>query len=115
MFRALRVPERLFAMAMWAVSMVFASFLIGLGGKIVGELPGTDRPVSLQDFVDGTRMAPLRARRDSLREANRRTQAARDRATQQLAVARNGYTAARTQFDAWIITRTATTDPQQDP
>ena len=115
MFRALRVPERLFAMAMWAVSMVFASFLIGLGGKIVGELPGTDRPVSLQDFVDGTRRAPLRARRDSLLEANRRTQEARDRATQQLAVARNGYTAARTQFDAWIITRTATTDPQQDP
>ena len=115
MFRALRVPERLFAMAMWAVSLVFASFLIGLGGKIVGELPGVDRAVSLTDFIEPGKLAPLRARRDSLLEENRRTQEARDRATQELAVARNGYAAARAQFDAWIITRTATTDPQQDP
>lgn len=115
MFRSLRVPERLFAISMWLVSVVFAGFLIGLGGKIVGELPGVDTSLNMRDFIDPARIAPLRARRDSLLAENRRTQDARDRAAQDHAVARNAYTAQREQFDAWIATRTATTDPQQDP
>lgn len=115
MFRSLRVPERLFALAMWSVSLVFASFLIGLGGKLVGELPGVTQSVRLTDFIDPAQAAPLRARRDSLLSESRRSQDARDRAAQELAVARNAYSAQREQFDAWIATRTATTDPQQDP
>jgi predicted RNA-binding Zn-ribbon protein involved in translation (DUF1610 family) len=115
MFSWLRVPERLFAMAMWVVSIVFASFLIGLGGKIVGELPGVDATVSMRDFVDPAKAAPLRARQDSLNREQRRIQDAHARATQELAGARNAYAAQRQQFEAWIATRTATTDPQQDP
>lgn len=114
-FRALRVPERVFALAAWAVSLVFASFLIGLGGKIVGELPGVDRGRSLRDFIPAEQLAPLRATRDSLVSLERAAQDARDRATQQHTVARNSYTSQRESFDAWIATRTATTDPQQDP
>lgn len=115
MFRWLRVPERLFAMAMWVVSLVFASFLIGLGGKIVGELPGIDTTLALRDFLDPAAMAPLRAQRDSLLAENKRTLAARERALQEHTAARNAYTAQRELFDAWIATRTATTDPRQDP
>jgi hypothetical protein len=115
MFRSFRVPERLFAIAMWIVSMVFAGFLIGLGGKIVGELPGVDTSIAIRDFIDPAKAAPLRARRDSLIGESKRTQDARDRAAQEHAVARNVYSAQREQFDAWIATRTATTDPQQDP
>lgn len=115
MFRFLRVPERLFAMAMWVVSIVFASFLIGLGGKIVGELPGVDRSITLRDFVDQQALRPLLTRRDSLESDNKRTLEQRDRALQASTATRNAYTAQREQFDAWIATRTATTDPQQDP
>lgn len=115
MFRALRVPERLFAIAMWAVSVVFASFLIGLGGKIVGELPGVDTSVSIRDFMDTATVSRITARRDSLSTAYQRTQESRERAAQALTSASNAYQAQRTQFEAWIATRTATTDPQQDP
>lgn len=115
MFRSLRVPERLFAMATWLVSLVFAGFLIGLGGKIVGELPGMDTSLEMRDFIDPARLAPLRASRDSLQDEERRTQSARDVASQAHAAARNSYSAQRELFDAWIATRTATTDPKQDP
>jgi hypothetical protein len=115
MFRSFRVPARLFAVATWLVSLVFAGFLIGLGGKLVAELPGVDQRLELRDFLDPVQVAPLRARADSLREAVRVAQSARERAAQAQVGARNQYTAQREVFDAWIATRTATTDPRQDP
>jgi hypothetical protein len=114
-FRTLRVPEKLFAFAMWAVSFTFAGFLIGLGGKIVGELPGVDQGISLSEFVDPLKRVPLISARDSLAKLQRTTQDDRERASQSHAVARNAYSSQRETFDTWIATRTATTDPSQDP
>ena len=114
MFRTLRVPEKLFALAMWAVSVTFAGFLIGLGGKIVGELPGIDQHLSLSEFVDPLKRVPLLSARDSLVKLQRTVQDNRERALQSHAVARNAYSSQRETFDTWIATRTATTDPSQD-
>ena len=47
MFKTLRAPERLYQIATWAVTIVFAGFLNGLGGKIVGDLPGVDESVTI--------------------------------------------------------------------
>ena len=115
MFRSLRVPERLFALAMWLISIVFAGFLIGLGGKIVGDLPGVDQSVSIEEFVDPAQNAILRVASDSLTRVQRTAQDAKERADQQLTIARNAYVSQREAFDNWIATRTATTDPAQDP
>jgi hypothetical protein len=115
MLKSLRVPERLFQIAMWAVSFFFASFLIGLGGKIVGDLPGVDQQISLQQFIDPAQVARNRFVQDSLGRLERGQAAARDRAQVRLTTAANAYRNARQSFQNWIATRTATTDPTQDP
>lgn len=118
MFRTLRVPDTLFAIAMWAVSATFAGFLIGLGGKLVGELPGISpsltKTLTTADFIDPRVRGQLRATADSLTTAQRTAQDARERATQALTVARHEFASQRATFDAWIATRKATTDSTQN-
>ena len=115
MLKTLRVPERLFQIAMWLVSFVFAGFLIGLGGKVVGDLPGVKQDLYLEQFLDPTQVARNRFVQDSLARVEGAQQAARDRAQVRLTSAANVYRNARQSFDNWIRTRTATTDPNQDP
>jgi predicted RNA-binding Zn-ribbon protein involved in translation (DUF1610 family) len=115
MFKALRVPERVFSLTMWVVSLVFAGFLIGLGSQLVGDLPKLDDSLTLEQFADP---AALSAARD---EQQRQTKAAQaieqrlERLQQDTEAAGNAYQSARAAFDNWLQARTATTDPQQDP
>ncbi|GAC1480487.1 MAG: zinc ribbon domain-containing protein [Gemmatimonadaceae bacterium] len=115
MFKNLPVPERLFLLATWAVSLVFASFLIGLGGKIVADLPGVDQQLTRERFLDPTRAARGKVIRDSLQRAETERGEARDRARLRLRAAANAYRTASASFENWIATRAVTTDPRQDP
>jgi predicted RNA-binding Zn-ribbon protein involved in translation (DUF1610 family) len=115
MFKALRVPERLFALAMWLVSFVFAGFLIGLGGKVVRDLPRIEADISQDEFADQT---ALRQARSDIRRLEREVpeiddQLARARLEERAAV--NSYQSARAAYGNWIATRNATGDPKQDP
>ena len=115
MFKFLRVPERLFAIVMWIVSLLFASFLVALGGQLVGELPGVRQDVLVEDFIDRRADAAIAARLAV--EGERVAALEREREPLQQAVDTAGAAEAtqRRAFDAWIATRTATTDPAQDP
>ncbi len=115
MFKSLRVPERLFSIAMWAVSLVFAGFLIGLGGQIVGELPGVDQSVSIQQFVDQSKVSPLRARRAALRDEATDVDNRRNLASLTADSSQSTYRTQKEAYDNWRATRTATSDPNQDP
>ena len=115
MLRSLRVPERLFSLAGWAVSFLFASFLIGLGGKLVADLPGVRQRLDVEQFADPLLVARLRATRDSLARLEQERTAERERAQLSLTASENAYQAGRASFQNWISTRTATTDPRQDP
>ena len=115
MLKRLRVPETLFGVVMWLVSVAFAGFLIGLGGKVVADLPRLESGLALEQFAD---RAALDAARTDIRMLTRTQEELADRRAQaELAqtAARNAYDAARSSYDNWIGTRTATTDPQQDP
>ncbi|GAC1654702.1 MAG: zinc ribbon domain-containing protein [Gemmatimonadaceae bacterium] len=115
MFKSLRVPEQLFQIATWTVSLLFASFLIGLGGKVVADLPGVDQQLTLQQFRDPVAAARGQVVRDSLHRYTTDRNEARERARLYLKAASNAYNAASVSFGNWIATRAATTDPRQDP
>jgi predicted RNA-binding Zn-ribbon protein involved in translation (DUF1610 family) len=115
MIKTLRVPERLFAVAMWAVSFVFASFLIGLGGRLIADLPGVEETITREQFMSPEAVRASRATRDSLAALQEERTAARQRAELLHRSTESAYQSARQSFDAWIATRVATTDPRQDP
>jgi hypothetical protein len=114
-FKFLRVPDRLFKLVMWIVSFVFAGFLVGLGGKIVADLPRLGEHLSQDQFADP---AALKAVRDDIRKLNeqqRQLDDERERNRLALTAAANAYQSARATYNNWLSTRTATTDPLQDP
>jgi hypothetical protein len=114
MFKSLLVPERLFRLAMWIVSLVFASFLIGLGGTIIGDLPRIEEPLAIEQFADEGSLVRARAEIRRLRELERDQGDRHAQAALHLTAVSNAYHSARAAYSNWIATRTATTDPRQD-
>jgi hypothetical protein len=115
MFKSLRMPGTWFRLVMWVVSFVFAGFLIGLGGAVVADLPRLEQPLELEQFADTERLQALRAQLRQGAGERRETEEARARAALALEAARNAYESAREAHQNWLATRTATTDPAQDP
>lgn len=116
MFKFLRVPERLFSIVMALVSIAFAAFLIGLGSKVVADLPRLEDRLSIEDHVQPR--GALKPLRDELVVREREQADLAGKASQaRLAhtATHNAYGSARKTFDNWLATRTATTDAAQDP
>ena len=115
MSRALRWSEKWFRFGLWIVAVVFAGFLIGLGGNIVENLPRVEQRHTLEEFIDQRAAAPLR---EALKESTQVRLAAQERLDQ----ARLGHgtaqadaASARQTFNNWLSTRQATQRPEQDP
>ncbi len=115
MFKGLRVPERLFSIIMWIVSLVFAAFLIGLGNLVIGDLPRVSEPVEVSQFVDRPAQQKVDLAARALQTKGGDISRRKQDAELKLETARNDYTAKREAYDTWISTRKATTDPKQDP
>jgi len=114
MLKSLSVPERLFRFGMWIVSLVFAGFLIGLGGKIIADLPRLETRLTVEQFADPT-LGTVRSDIAALTGQEREVGARQEQAQLALMAASNAYRSAFSAYSNWIATRTATTDPRQDP
>ncbi|HEY8050415.1 MAG TPA: zinc ribbon domain-containing protein [Ramlibacter sp.] len=115
MSTALRLSEKWFRRGLWLVAIVFAAFLVGLGGTIVGDLPKVERAWNVDDFLDKPAAERLRA---DMRDAQRRAadaQAALEQARLKARVAHADTQSTRETFGNWLATRRATQLSDQDP
>lgn len=114
MSKSLRLSEKWFRRGLWVVALVFAGFLIGLGGTLVGDLPQVERGLGLEDFIDKAAAVPLRAQLHAAERAGQAAQSELEQAELKRQAARQASDNARETFSNWIATRRATQLPDQD-
>src|SRR3989344_3794040 len=115
MSKSLRLSEKWFRRGLWLVALVFASFLVGLGGTIVGDLPKVETPLRVDDFLDKAAADKLRAEVKTARQAEQDAQTALEQAQLQRSKVRSEVQAERDSFNNWLSTRSATQRADQDP
>lgn len=115
MDKGLRLTQTWMERGLWLVALLFAGFLIGLGGKVVDNLQQVSPVPPLEQFIDPIQRAHLD---DALATARTALAAASDRmaqAEQQHAQAASDSASAQTTFNNWLAARRATRQSAQDP
>ncbi len=115
MAKGLRLTETWMRRGLWLVALVFASFLIGLGGTLVGDLPKVEKQLTLDDFIDRPAAQALRNTVQSSQQTTGDALAALDQARLKYRAAQSDTTSARDTFNNWLATRRATQQADQDP
>lgn len=116
MSKSLRLSEKWFRRGLWLVAFVFASFLIGLGGTVVGDLPRVENALQIDDFLaDRSAVEKLRAQLGSDQAAADAADTALSQAQLQRSKARSETQAQRESFNNWLATRSVTQRSEQDP
>ncbi len=114
MGKSLRLSETWFRRGLWLVAVVFAFFLIGLGGTVISNLPKVERSHVLEDFEA---QPAAREAREAIRLAQENARAANDALEQaelKFKVAESNSRTAEETFRNWLATRHATMRPEQD-
>jgi len=115
MSKALRLSEKWFHRGLWLVALVFAGFLIGLGGTIVGDLPKVEAPLRVDDFLDKPVAQALRDKVQGGQQAQQEAQTALEQAQLQRSKARSESQAERETFNNWLAARSVTKRSEHDP
>ncbi|WP_017932043.1 zinc ribbon domain-containing protein [Robiginitomaculum antarcticum] len=115
MSKSARRPQRVFSIVMWALSIVFAGFLIGLGSLIIRDLPKVDQTITVEHFIDQDAYNSAQIIEDRERVKVSALQRDLEDAEAAFAAAANDYRSAKASFDNWIATRNATQSNAQNP
>ena len=114
MSKTLRLTEKWMQRGLWLVALVFAAFLIGLGGTLVGDLPKVEKQLELADFMDAKAVATLRTTIKSAEQSGDDADSALEQAQLKRRAAQADSAAARETFSNWLATRQATQLEGQD-
>ena len=109
-----RLPEKWFRRGLWLIAFIFASFLIGLGGKVINDLPSVEQTRELDDYM-GEKGILLQQARDRLNEEDTRLTEEAERSALELETQRNQTAAEQQSLQNWLAARSATEQSEQNP
>ncbi len=115
MAKSTRRPQKIYAIVMWVLSVIFAGFLIGLGSLVIRDIPRVDKQLTVDSFVDADQLASLYSREQELKDQLTPLRRVSEDVIQTRVSARADYNAAKARFDNWISTRTATQTAATNP
>lgn len=108
MSKAQRLSEKWFRFALWIIAVVFAGFLIGLGGTLVKNLPLVEQYLQSEDFIDRSAAEQARQAIEQQRRLAQEVRDALEQAQLKLEIARQDSLTARDSLNAWLASRRAT-------
>lgn len=114
MNKGIRLSEKWFNRALWAVAFMFAWFLTGLAKSMLGDLPQVETQYSIEHFVNHVNIDPLRSALKAIAPQRQQLDDQLDQASLQLTIRQKDYQAMRSTFDHWVATRDATQLSTQD-
>ncbi|QMT34236.1 serine endopeptidase [Conchiformibius steedae DSM 2580] len=110
-----RLPEKWFRRGLWLIALVFASFLIGLGGKIVGDLPQTEPVRELESYMPQDKLLKNKQQQKSLEARQQVLQQEQEKAEQALSEQQKTVQTEQENLNNWLAARTATEQSAQNP
>ncbi|HVK94323.1 MAG TPA: serine endopeptidase, partial [Noviherbaspirillum sp.] len=114
MSKSLRLSETWFRRGLWLVAIVFAAFLVGLGGTVISNLPKIERIYTLENFENHPAAQQARSAIHLAQENARAAHDAVEQAELKLKIAQSNSRTAQDTFGNWLATRHVTMRPDQD-
>lgn len=114
MSKSLRLTEKWMQRGLWLVALVFAGFLIGLGGAVVGDLPRVEKRFQREDFIPASDSAAVNAAIKSAERAENQADEALEQAKLKARERSTDAMAVQTTFENWLATRRVTQKSEHD-
>lgn len=114
MANPISLPERLYGLAMWVLSLILAGFMISLGGLVLKDLPLARVEIRRESFLDEARFRAATAQKEVDEKLVERLDKQAQGVQSDLDKASQAYQSAKASFDNWVATRVATGLPTQD-
>ncbi len=108
-----RLPEQIFTLAMWAIAVLFAVFLTGLGSKVIGDLPKVGQAPSIEQYYPAE-LKQMNMQRAKLESNSSQVRDELQQVTLNLDTAQKRYDEEKAKYDNWVQTRRATGNGAQD-
>lgn len=106
-------PERIYAFSMWIVTLVFASFLLGLGGKIIADIPSATAEIQIEQYMPAETLAQINRDARNIETEREALVASSEKAAKTARSANNDYTNAQSAHRNWLSTRSVTANNPQ--
>lgn len=114
MNKAQRRSEKFFQLALWLLALVFAGFLINLGGALVRNLPLVEQRLQRDDFLDKPAARTLKEEVKQQGVLIAEINDALEQSRLRLKAAQQNTQTARDSLNAWLASRQVTQQAAQD-